>query len=97
MNCSARRQLHFGLKYCLGSGATIALSPGATGLTILSISECKSRVCRQLQFGLKYFIGCSGAIVLILALQVALPVLRGWRLLFGYFTVAVVLCEKVRI
>jgi hypothetical protein len=31
-----------------------------------------------------------------LALQGALPVLRGWRLLFGYFTVAVVLSEKVR-
>ena len=31
-----------------------------------------------------------------LALQGALPALRGWRLLFGYFTVAVVLSEKVQ-
>jgi hypothetical protein len=30
------------------------------------------------------------------ALQGALPVMRDWRLLFGYFTVAVVLCEKVQ-
>lgn len=30
------------------------------------------------------------------SLQGALPALRGWRLLFGYFTVAVVLSEKVQ-
>jgi hypothetical protein len=31
-----------------------------------------------------------------LVLQGALPALQGWRLLFGYFTVAVVLSEKVQ-
>lgn len=45
---------------------------------------------------MKFFLSTGGAIVLLFALQANFPVLRDWRLLYGYFTIVVVLCEKVR-
>ncbi len=51
----------------------------------------------MLQYGLKYFAGTAVTMVLVLALSDALPALRDWRLLYAYFTIVVVLSEKVDI
>ena len=49
---------------------------------------------RLLQFGVKYFRLTSAAMVLVLVLSEDIPVVRQWRMLYGYITVVVVLVEK---
>ncbi len=55
-----------------------------------------TRHCRVLQFGIKFYAATAGFMVLILWISADLPVLRQWRLLYAYFTIVVVLSEKVR-
>ena len=53
--------------------------------------------CRVLQFGIKFYAATTGFMVLILWISADLPALRQWRLLYAYFTIVVVLSEKVGI
>lgn len=46
-------------------------------------------------FGIKMYLATAAVMAFVLAMQADFPALRRWRFISGYFTIVVVLSEKV--